>query len=258
MSLLHPVSAAQHFAYTIHYALVRANYNRQLLATKKHVGRATFKSYELYNRHGNDVLLEALLIGLDEGDVVVDVGANTGTYTLAAAATEPTAEVVAIEPNADVVSQLRANIEVNDFGDRVDLLDCGLGGTDGTREFHLSSYDELGSFSPDHASAWEARVVDTETVSVRRLDSLVEDGTVSPPDHLKIDVEGFGLNVLRGSKTVLREHRPTVYFELHDARGSHDEAVAKSLLRDVGYNLVPVREGWVCEPPSKTETVQSV
>ncbi|ELZ91693.1 S-adenosylmethionine-dependent methyltransferase-like protein [Haloferax mucosum ATCC BAA-1512] len=257
MSLLHPVSAVRHAAYSLHYALVRANYNRHLIARKKHVGRAAFKSYELYNRHGNDALLEALLIGLGDEDVVVDVGANTGTYTLAAAATEPTATIVAVEPNPDVVSQLRANVEVNDFGSRVELLDCGLGQSDETREFHLSSYDELGSFSLAHASAWEARVVDTTTVSVRSLDSLVDEGTVPPPDHVKIDVEGFGLNVLRGAETVLREHRPRVYFELHDARGSHDEAAAKSLLRDAGYNLVPVREGWVCEPPAKKEPPQS-
>lgn len=253
MSLLHPVSAARHLAYTLHYALVRANYERRLVATKKHVGRTSFRSYELYNRHGNDVLLQALLLDLDGGDV----GANTGTYTLAVAASEPSAQVVAVEPHPEVVDQLRANVEVNDFDDRVDLLDCGLGETDESRAFHLSSYDELGSFSRDHASAWGARVVDTASVSMRRLDSLVESGTVPPPDHLKVDVEGFGLNVLRGAEAVLREHRPTVYFELHDARGSHDEAAAKALLRESGYELVPVREGWVCEPRARAEASRS-
>lgn len=257
MSLLHPVSTARHLAYSLHYALVRANYERRLVATKKHVGRTSFRSYELYNRHGNDVLLQALLLGLDDDDVVVDVGANTGTYTLATAASESSARVVAVEPHPEVVGQLRANVEVNDFDDRVDLLECGLGEADESREFHLSSYDELGSFSRDHASAWEAQVVDTASVSMRRLDSLVDSGTVPPPDHLKVDVEGFGLNVLRGAETVLREHRPTVYFELHDARGSHDEAAAKALLREAGYELVPVKEGWVCEPRARTEAAQS-
>lgn len=248
MSSLHPISALRHLGFLAHYALVRANYRRRLVATKKNVGQASFLSYELYNRHGNDVLLEALLLYLRDGDVVVDVGANTGTYTLAAAARASTVRVVAIEPNSDVASQLRANVDVNGFGPRVQVVECGLGERDETRPFHVSSYDELGSFSPAHASAWTARVVDTEAVQMRCLDTLVDDGDVPPPDHLKIDVEGYGLNVLRGSEMVLEEHRPRVYFELHEERDGHDESAAKDLLRRHDYELVPVRDGYVCEP----------
>ncbi|KAB1189057.1 MULTISPECIES: FkbM family methyltransferase [Haloferax] len=248
MSLRHPRSAIRHIGFLLHYALVRANYKGRVFATKKRVGQASFRSYELYNRHGGDVLLEALLLYLRDGDVVVDVGANTGTYTLAAAAKAPEAEVIAVEPNTQVAAQLRANVEINGFGDRVGVLEYGLGATDETSQFHVSSYDELGSFSPAHASAWEARVVDTEAVPMRRLDSLVEEGTVPPPDHLKIDVEGYGLNVLQGATSVLDEYRPTVYFEVHEARGGHDESAAKELLQRLGYDLVPVKDGWVCEP----------
>lgn len=249
MSILHPLSALRHLGFVTHYALVRANYRQRLFAPKKSVGRASFRSYELYNRHGNDVLLEALLLYLRDGDVVVDVGANTGTYTLAAAAAAPNVDVVAIEPNPDVASQLRANVDVNDFGSRIDVLECGLGDSDETRSFHVSSYDELGSFSPAHASAWTARVVDTEPVAVRRLDTLVDAGEIPPPDHLKIDVEGYGVDVLRGAESVLERHHPRVYFELHEARGGRDESTATDLLERHGYELVPVRGGVVCEPP---------
>ncbi|KAB1196903.1 MULTISPECIES: FkbM family methyltransferase [Haloferax] len=248
VSFPHPLAAVRHLGFVLHYALVRANYRGRVFATKKNVGQASFRSYELYNRHGNDVLLEALLLYLHDGDVVVDVGANTGTYTLAAAAKAPAVSVVAIEPNTQVAAQLRANVAVNGFEPRVDVLECGLGDRDETCSFHVSSYDELGSFSPAHASAWSARVVDTEEVQMRCLDTLVEAGQVPPPDHLKIDVEGYGVNVLRGAESVLEEHRPKVYFELHEARGGHDESEAKDLLRRHGYDLVPVRDGLVCEP----------
>ncbi|WP_396610308.1 FkbM family methyltransferase [Haloferax sp. S1W] len=258
MSLRHPLSTLRHYGYLLHYALVRANYQRRLIATTKRVGQTKFRSYELFNRHGKDVLLQALLLNLDDGDVVVDVGANTGTYTLAAAADAPSVEVVAVEPNPNVASQLQANVEANPFDDRVRILTCGLGDADETREFHLSNYDELGSFSSAHASAWEAQVVDTAQVSMRSLDSLVDSDAVPPPDHLKIDVEGYGVNVLRGAESVLRDYRPTVYFERHDARGRYDESAAKNLLREAGYELVPVREGWVCEPAATTTTSHSV
>ncbi|ELZ86541.1 S-adenosylmethionine-dependent methyltransferase-like protein [Haloferax elongans ATCC BAA-1513] len=257
MSFRHPLTALRHYGYLLHYGLVRKNYEYRLVAPKKRVGQTKFRSYELYNRHGSDVLLKALLLNLDRSDVVVDVGANTGTYSLAAAANAPSAEVVAVEPNPEVADQLRANVEANPFDDRIRVLECGLGHTDGTREFHLSNYDELGSFSSAHASAWEAQVVETTPVPMRSLDSLVESDAVPPPDHLKIDVEGFGVNVLRGARRVLRTYRPIVYFELHDSRGGHDESVAKNLLREAGYELIPVREGWVGEPTAKTTTPKS-
>ncbi|WP_416839058.1 FkbM family methyltransferase [Haloferax sp. DFSO52] len=248
MSFFHPVAVIRHVGFALHYALVRANYKGRVFATKKNVGQASFRSYELYNRHGRDVLLEAMLLYLRDGDVVVDVGANTGTYTLAAAAKSPTVDVVAVEPNPDVASQLQANVEVNGFESRVTVLDYGLGDRDETCSFHLSSYDELGSFSEAHASAWTARVVDTEEVPMRRLDTLVEDGEIPPPDHLKIDVEGYGLNVLRGAAWVLEEHRPRIYFERHESRGGHDESAATDLLRQHNYDIVQVQDGFVCEP----------
>ncbi|WP_410765310.1 FkbM family methyltransferase [Haloferax sp. DFSO60] len=245
----HPLSTLRHLSYSLHYTLVRRNYRHELLTTTKHVDGVSFRSYELYNRHGEDVLLHALLSNLAPDEVVVDVGANTGTYTLAAAASHPRIRVVAVEPNAHVSEQLAANIRLNEFEERVTLLDCGLGNADETRTFHQSNYDELGSFSSAHASAWEASIAEQVEIQMRRLDSLVESGEVPPPDHLKIDVEGFGLAVLEGAESVLREHRPTLYFEVHDARDGHDESMAAELLRDHGYRLIPVREGWVCEPP---------
>ncbi|MFC7204250.1 FkbM family methyltransferase [Haloferax namakaokahaiae] len=244
----HPLSTLRHLSYSLHYALVRRNYRHELFTTTKYVDGVSFRSYELYNRHGEDVLLHALLSNLSPGDVVIDVGANTGTYTLAAAASDPSVRVVAVEPNARVADQLTSNIRLNEFENRVTHLACGIGNADETRTFHQSSYDELGSFSVAHASAWEASVEERVELQMRRLDSLVESGEVPPPDHIKIDVEGFGMEVLEGATSVLERHQPTIYFEVHDARDGHDESAAAAVLRERGYRLIPVREGWVCEP----------
>ncbi len=55
---------------------------------------------------------------------------------------------------------------------------------------------------------------------------------------MKIDVEGAGLEVIQGALTLIREHRPGIYFELHAADQEAPELKALSLLRDeFGYEI---------------------
>jgi FkbM family methyltransferase len=235
-------------AYGAYYAVNRLNHRRECYAPRKRVGDATFRSYELLLRHGDDVLLRRLLDACSAGDVVYDVGANTGTYSLSVAATHPDARVVAFEPDPTVCSQLEANVRVNGFS-TVAVRCEGVADQTGTRTFYRSTYDELGSFRAANAAGWEARVRDAVDVPAVALDALVADGTVPPPDHLKVDVEGFGREVFAGGRDVLRRHRPYVYYEPHD--GEDDDAVAE-LLTDAGYEVRTRPEGWVCTPADRS------
>ncbi|EJN60454.1 FkbM family methyltransferase [Halogranum rubrum] len=241
--------------FATYYSAIAVNHRHELYAPTKRVGDATFRSYELVNKHGRDVLLRQLLARCGPGDVVVDVGANTGVYSLAVAAAEPTARVVAFEANPAVCAQLRTNVRRNEFETRVDVRAVGLGDDTGTRRFYRSTYDELGSFAAANASAWEARIRDTVEVPIARLDDLVAAGDISPPNHLKVDVEGFGYEVLRGAEETLRRYRPVVYFEAHavDDEERDTDAVA-GFLHSLNYRI-RTRDGreraWVCEPESR-------
>lgn len=241
--------ALRSVGYRAYYAAAAWNHRYELYAPTKRVGDVSFRSYEPLLRHGGDELLRRLLRGLAPGDTVVDVGANTGVYALAAAAAEPTATIVAVEPDPRVYRQLRTNVRRNGFGDRVRTLRCGLGVERGRRRFYRSSYDELGSFRAENAAAWEARVSDVVDVPVRTLDGLVSAGGVPPPDHLKVDVEGLGYEVLCGARETLRDHRPVVYFEPHPAgpRPRRRDEIGL-LLADAGYEIRVRDDAWVCNP----------
>lgn len=234
--------------YSGYYRLVELNHDKRLYAPKKSVPGGSFRSYELIHRHGRDELLAALLEAIDTGDVVYDVGANTGVYSLAVAASEPTATVIGFEPNPVVAEQFRANVERNEFEDRITVRTEGLGQDCGTMTFYRSSYDELGSFDRDHASSWEASVVDTVRASVRTIDSLVETERLPPPDHLKIDVEGFAPEVLAGAQSVLAAERPMLYVEPHGHADPEIVERCRAAIEDANYGLTAVDEGWVCSP----------
>lgn len=234
-------------AYRSYYRLNDLNHDRQVWAPPKRAAGAWFRSYEPLPRHCRDELLSALCAELDSGEVVYDVGANTGVYTLAAAASRPDVRVVAFEPDPAVVEQLRRNVACNDFGDRVTVRAEGVGDETGTATFHRSSYGELGSFRAGNAAAWTADVRETTAVPVVRLDDV----DAPPPDHLKIDVEGFGREALAGAERTIERHRPTVYFEPHvvDAGGTDYEVEwLRERFDAIGYTAERRAEGWVFRP----------
>lgn len=246
------VSAARSVGYAAYYRVRGLNYRLRLAAPRKHVRSRSYRSYEPFEVHRNDPLLDALLDRCAPEDVVWDVGANTGAYALAIAAEYPDCTVVAVEPDPRSAARLRANVALNGFEDRVRVLQAGLGSESRAAPFYRSSFHELSSFNRFNAARWGARVIGTDEVRVEPLDALV--GEYPPPDLLKVDVEGFGHEVLRGASGVLAEERPLVYAEPHaTGPGEGDDAAdaMRSLLADRGYAIDGDDGAWICRPTAE-------
>lgn len=129
---------------------------------------------------------------LRPGDLFVDVGANSGTYTLWAA--DRGAEVIAVEPDACARRRLMANVARNGY--RVSVLAAVLGERLGSVRF------TRGRGPMNHVATKEEP--DTVEVEVATLDQVIGDRRVA---GVKIDVEGAERLVLLGGRRALREHR---------------------------------------------------
>jgi FkbM family methyltransferase len=135
-----------------------------------------------------------LLHLLREGDLFVDVGANVGAYTLLAAGVCK-AEAIAIEPIPATVNLLLLNLRVNDLLQSVTVGNYGVG----------SSCSEL-YFTQKHDvmnHAWLIKPDNCEDlmlVKVLPLDEILEK---REPILVKIDVEGFEYEVIRGMTETL-------------------------------------------------------
>lgn len=241
---------ARHLASRGYFRLVACNYDRRILARPNRTPAGTFRSYDLLNRHRNDEMLAALAADCGPADVVYDVGAHVGMYALALAR-ESDRQLVAFEPSPPIVERLRANVVCNDLADRIEIHAYGLGDESGDREFFCSTYPELSSFDRESATRWEADVADTVRVPVRRLDDVTP--TLSPPDVIKLDVEGSGPAVLRGGLETLREHRPTVFVEPHEEGLPGDRPdEMQDLLTGVDYAIDEHDGYWRCLPRDKS------
>ena len=126
---------------------------------------------------------------LRPGDLFVDVGANIGSYAIWAA--DLGAEVIALEPAEDTYSLLRENLALNGYPVRA--IQAAAGAACGTVGF-TSGQDTVNRMDPEG-------VAETTMVTI---DSVIGDRTVA---GMKVDVEGFEIEVLRGCERALSEHR---------------------------------------------------
>ena len=238
---------ARWLGYRSYYRLVAANYDRQWLATENRTPAGRFRSYDLLNRHGSDPMLAELDAHCGPEAVIYDIGANVGVYALALAVDAPDRRLLAVEPTPKTCAQLRANVDCNDLGDRIEIIEGGVGDKDGTRRFFVSTYAELSGFDRESATRWEADIADIVEVPIQRVDTIA--ASHPAPDAIKIDVEGASPAVLRGAREMLDTHQPTLFIEIHEDGLSTDTSrEAREVLKEVGYTIAERDGYWRCEP----------
>jgi FkbM family methyltransferase len=164
-------------------------------------------------------------------DVLIDVGANVGMYTVWAAKTRG-AMVYAFEPEAQNYALLNRNILLNGLGERVKAYCLALSDAGGLSELHLSEVTIGGSC---HSLGERVdykhdpmRPAFSQGCIAARLDDLVAAGTVPQPTHLKIDVDGFEPKVVHGAARVVRDPRlRSLLVEVNQNLADHRELVAE-------------------------------
>jgi FkbM family methyltransferase len=131
-----------------------------------------------------------------------DVGANIGVYSLLVASSALEAGVCAFEPHPKTFSLLRENVFLNGFDNSIQCFQSALGETNGKVNFTDNPGSPVNIVLPDDRVD---QTVKTIQVDIRRGDSFAQETGVFP-EAIKIDVEGFENDVLRGFSACL----PTV------------------------------------------------
>ena len=186
-----------------------------------------------------------LLAGLlREGDVAYDIGAHAGYYTLVAARlVGRTGSVVAFEPNPENIRALRRHLVLNRV-QNVEVVEAAVSDRTGTARFDDSDRsNSRGRLS--YGGSLE--------VSCVALDALIGGNGLPAPAVIKMDIEGGECLAIDGARELLVSARPMILLATH---GPAIRARAKSLLRDIGYDMAPLAPSrdankcseWVCSP----------
>lgn len=136
-------------------------------------------------------------------DVVFDVGANDGRTILRLSGQLGHPRIFAFEP---VSATYRTLLARTSHLPNVRAFPIALGAASGRQEIYLNDIDAMNSLSP----GWTAAPTGTETVQVKTVDEVMAEQGIDFIHLLKIDTEGFDLEVLKGAEQALRGSRVAI------------------------------------------------
>jgi FkbM family methyltransferase len=135
---------------------------------------------------------------------IIDVGAHDGSAFSLPWSEDITNTVYAIEPNPQLAARLSSHDRPN-----LHVFCCALGEVDGVLPFYLNCDDQTSSLLPANCVGdWQPYQQQLETVQVidvpvKRLDTFISEQGLTAVDLLKIDAQGFDLQVLKGAGQAL-------------------------------------------------------
>jgi FkbM family methyltransferase len=182
-----------------------------------------------------------------EEALFLDVGANRGQSTDAILMKRKKSRIQLFEPNPWLCGKLEAFFGSNP---RIIVNRFALGAKTEERELFVPFYkhwmfDGLASFDEETAKSWlrdrmffyreEFLTVKTVACKIRPLDDLALD-----PAFIKLDVQGFEYEVVRGGEETIRRCSPILLIE------SPPAAVLVEYLKGLGYEMYAFRAGGFC------------
>lgn len=174
-----------------------------------------------------------LLHFLRREDLFVDIGANSGAYSILAGAVVG-AMGVAFEPVPATYKRLVENMHLNYLDQRVECVNKAVGAQPAVLSF------SSGSDSGNHALAPGEVRQDAISVEVTTVDEALRGAS---PALIKIDVEGYETAVLQGAPGTLQaESLRAVILEIgHESRYGYEGAQVLELMFDHGFRIYSYR-----------------
>lgn len=172
-----------------------------------------------------------------KGDIVIDVGANYGYWTLVASKlVGNSGTVLSFEPIDSTYETLLKNISASNVNN-VTIYKQGLSNKTETTFFYSLSSDDIGSQS----SQGQQSILDFD--NKQQVDLVTLDGVIKTKKSVKlvkIDIEGGELNALKGMEQLLKDSQPYITFEWNiltaESMGYHPDQIL-SYLESLNYTI---------------------
>ena len=177
---------------------------------------------------------------LPPGGTFIDIGANEGFFSsLAAKVVGPSGLVIAVEPQGRLGDVLEINLSLNGSGN-FRIYNAAISEIDGgTVEISLTPTSNTGATSAVRKYRWSRKF---ETVPTRTVDALILENKLHQVDLMKIDVEGFELEVVKSAGQALADRKvKTLAVDYHQgilqARGVSVETIHRRIA-ECGYGVI--------------------
>jgi FkbM family methyltransferase len=163
---------------------------------------------------------------------IFDIGANTGIFSLLAKAYNSDSVVYAFEPQPNIYKCLVKQIELNQFN--IQAINIALSNENGTSKFYNYTFSDdanstAGSLNKEFRDLPGQHYID---VTTRTLTDFVHENKINRIDLIKMDVESFEPQVIKGGIDVISEHKPIMIIEIQDDQVGMQ---LSNMLKPLGY-----------------------
>lgn len=175
---------------------------------------------------------------IKENFIIVDVGANIGTMTVRFAKLASLGKIIAFEPSLQTYNRLIKHIEINNLTNII-AVNQGVGYKSGAFKLYkvVETNPGMNRILPNNLSD---EVLEFEYISVSTLEKELEKLQVKKVDLIKIDVEGYEYQVLKGAEKILDLYKPMLFIELDDFNLKQNASSALEVvnfLMDKNYSI---------------------
>lgn len=185
---------------------------------------------------------------------LLDVGSHNGSVALFASKIASKGSVIAFEPVAELFQLLQENKQLN-HANNLKLVNMALGAKEGNVSINVN-HNNRGS-SSIHNTGHEI-YAEKEQVVVDTLDNQVAQAGLLRVNIIKIDVEGFELEVLNGAKETLQRFKPLLIIE-HDPKNDDVDAPYNFISSLNMYDVyIPKNGRHIKGPLLKVESYQAI
>ncbi len=174
---------------------------------------------------------------LNDGDTLLDIGANIGVMTVHMARRCPHSAIVAFEPMPCNVRTFQRIVQHYKL-QGVTLVEKALGESTGEVNMILPTKGKVrmhGLSHVVHKSIHDFNHGEVHRAAMIRLDDYREADPLPRIGGIKIDVENYELFVLEGARETIQKHRPVIYLELWD---NDNRLQCFDLIRSLGYKIM--------------------
>jgi FkbM family methyltransferase len=171
-----------------------------------------------------------LMSSVSRGFTIIDAGANNGVLSLEfAKMVGENGNVVSIEPHPANIERFRFNLSLNKFVN-IDLIEKGVGAKAGESFISIVDENNLGKtrIQTEKEGGLE--------IEIRTLDYIVNSNQLEQVDLIKIDVEGFEMEVLKGGFETIKKYQPKLFIELDDSNLREQGSSASEVMVFLKFN----------------------
>jgi len=169
-------------------------------------------SKELYiHRKREHFSTEFIKKFISEDEIIIDIGANIGYYALIESRLANKGKVYAVEPIPSNVYLLKRNIELNNCKN-ISVFQFAIGDIDGKAKIYV--YDKCNWCSL--TKNLNANIINEIEIITMTLDRFVESYVCQYPTFVRMDVEGYEYQIIKGASNILEKNKPLkLCIELH-------------------------------------------